>query len=401
MATEENVNPTEGQEQENDYRETLPVRNPDSGQVEAVSKLVTKDRREVHTVQPLAKNRPAFYPFRSSNAVAAFIRGFKSQKDNPIQFQFLKVPVLSVGKIVTSLGKLVSNPKSEEGWETYNKYVVNTAELEQVKYDKVEIPRAELQELGIDFDALPQRTQRSLMLGLPTRELFPATVQLSNHGTTTGLFNLSFYRDHNDELKFRLDTPLVQPEYEREEYASEITPDNKALLMCLAAIHHRTAAQFFGVRANALTALTGTVAVGAEAALTDNWTVETSAYWNPIRTERLTTQVGAVQLGVRHWFYEDFVGHFLGLHASWVDYRIGNRRRTYDGRAYCIGISYGYAWILSKRWNLVVEAGAGLYRTRDTRRDPVTSDWGDRYIRHARRWTLAPSKLEVSFNYLF
>ena len=401
MATEENVNPTEGQEQENDYRETLLVRNPDSGQVEAVSKLVTKDRREVHTVQPLAKNRPAFYPFRSSNAVAAFIRGFKSQKDNPIQFQFLKVPVLSVGKIVTSLGKLVSNPKSEEGWETYNKYVVNTAELEQVKYDKVEIPRAELQELGIDFDALPQRTQRSLMLGLPTRELFPATVQLSNHGTTTGLFNLSFYRDHNDELKFRLDTPLVQPEYEREEYASEITPDNKALLMCLAAIHHRTAAQFFGVRANALTALTGTVAVGAEAALTDNWTVETSAYWNPIRTERLTTQVGAVQLGVRHWFYEDFVGHFLGLHASWVDYRIGNRRRTYDGRAYCIGISYGYAWILSKRWNLVVEAGAGLYRTRDTRRDPVTSDWGDRYIRHARRWTLAPSKLEVSFNYLF
>ena len=208
-------------------------------------------------------------------------------------FIYLKVPVFSVGKIVTSLGKLVSNPKSEEGWETYNKYVVNTAELEQVKYDKVEIPRAELQELGIDFDALPQRTQRSLMLGLPTKDLFPATVQLSDHGTTTGLFNLSFYRDHNDELKFRLDTPLVQPEYEREEYASEITPDDKVLLMCLAAIHHRTAAQFFGVRANTLAALTGTVAVGAEAALTDNWTVETSAYWNPIRTKRITTQVGA------------------------------------------------------------------------------------------------------------
>lgn len=31
-------------------------------------------------------------------------------------------------------------------------------------------------------------------------------------------------------MKFRLDTPLVQPEYEREEYASEITPDDKALL---------------------------------------------------------------------------------------------------------------------------------------------------------------------------
>ncbi len=142
----------------------------------------------------------------------------------------LKVPVLSVGKIVTSLGKLVSNPKSEEGWETYNKYVVNTAELEQVKYDKVEIPRAELQELGIDFDALPQRTQRSLMLGLPDQRAVSCDGPAFDHGTTTGLFNRSFYRDHNDELKFRLDTPLVQPEYEREEYASEITPDDKALL---------------------------------------------------------------------------------------------------------------------------------------------------------------------------
>ena len=58
MATEENVNPTEGQEQENDYRETLLVRNPDSGQVEAVSKLVTKgDRREVHTMQDRKSTR--------------------------------------------------------------------------------------------------------------------------------------------------------------------------------------------------------------------------------------------------------------------------------------------------------------------------------------------------------
>ena len=67
-------------------------------------------------------------PWRLSSEVS-------NQKDNPIQFQFLKVPVLSVGKIVTSLGKLVSNPKSEEGWETYNKYVehgrTGTGEIRQ------------------------------------------------------------------------------------------------------------------------------------------------------------------------------------------------------------------------------------------------------------------------------
>ena len=231
MATEENVNPTEGQEQENDYRETLLVRNPDSGQVEAVSKLVTKgDRREVHTVQPLAKNRPAFYSFRSSNAVAAFIRGFKSQKDNPIQFQFLKVPVLSVGKIVTSLGKLVSNPKSEEGWETYNKYVVNTAELEQVKYDKVEIPRAELQELGIDFDALTPQTREAMRMGLPVEELVPVTAEVMPGIKVSGMFSPRFYRDHNNELKVTLDAPLAVPEYEHEEYKMMFSTQEKAAL---------------------------------------------------------------------------------------------------------------------------------------------------------------------------
>ena len=301
MATEENVNPTEGQEQENDYRETLLVRNPDSGQVEAVSKLVTKgDRREVHTVQPLVKNRPAFYSFRSSNAVAAFIRGFKSQKDNPIQFQFLKVPVLSVGKIVTSLGKLVSNPKSEEGWETYNKYVVNTAELEQVKYDKVEIPRAELQELGIDFDALPQRTQRSLMLGLPTRELFPATVQLSNHGTTTGLFNLSFYRDHNDELKFRLG------DHARQQGTSDVprshTPPYRRT------VFRRQGKRLDGADGHGRRGCRG----GADGQLDRRnlRLLESDPHEAHYDAGR------GLQLGVRHWFYENFVGHFLVLHAS-------------------------------------------------------------------------------------
>ena len=77
------------------------------------------------------------------------------------------------------------------------------------------------------------------------------------------------------------------------------------------------------------------------------------------------------------------------------------RTRRYDGNAYGVGLSYGYAWMLSKRWNVAVEAGIGLFHTRDTRRDPTVSDWEDEYIYHTRRWTLLPSRLEVSFSYLF
>ena len=41
------------------------------------------------------------------------------------------------------------------------------------------------------------------------------------------------------------------------------------------------------------------------------------------------------------------------------------------------------------------------FHTEDTRHDPTVSDWEDEYIYRYRRWTLAPTKLEVSFSYIF
>ena len=139
----------------------------------------------------------------------------------------------------------------------------------------------------------------------------------------------------------------------------------------------RAAAQIFAVRANALAACSATLNVGAEAALTDNWSLELSGYWNPVQTASLSMNFHAVQLGGRYWFYESFVGHFLGQHLTYVGYDLGSRTKRYKGHACGLGVSYGYAWMLSKRWNVAVEAGAGLYRTKDTRRDPTVGDWDD------------------------
>ena len=76
----------------------------------------------------------------------------------------------------------------------------------------------------------------------------------------------------------------------------------------------RAAAQIFAVRANALAVCSATLNVGAEAALTDNWSLELSGYWNPVQTASLSMNFHAVQLGGRYWFYESFVGHFIGQH---------------------------------------------------------------------------------------
>lgn len=173
------------------------------------------------------------------------------------------------------------------------------------------------------------------------------------------------------------------------------------VLVTLWGTPHKAAAQFFAVRADALAALTGTLHLGAEASVADRWTIEASGYWNPIRTSDFSMNFGAMQIGPRYWFYESFVGHFIGAQLSWIDYDLGRRTRHYDGNAYGFSVSYGYAWMLSKRWNVALEAGVGLFHTRDTQRDPTVSDWEDEYIYRTRRWTLLPSRLEVSFSYLF
>ena len=146
------------------------------------------------------------------------------------------------------------------------------------------------------------------------------------------------------------------------------------------------AAQIFAVRADALAALTGTLHLGTEVSVADKWSVEASGYWNPVKSSSLSMNFHAVQIGGQ---------------LSYVGYDLGSRTSRYNGRAYGIGISYGYAWMLSKRWFVTLEAGLGVYYTKDTRRDPTVGDWDDEYIYHYRRWTLAPSRLEVSFSYLF
>lgn len=171
-------------------------------------------------------------------------------------------------------------------------------------------------------------------------------------------------------------------------------------LLALAVPRHATA-QFFGVHVNALAAATGTLDVGLEAAVADRWSLNLTAYWNPIDTRTYSTRLLGVQLGARRWFYEAYVGHFVSGQLTYAAYTLGGRRDTYKGTLSGVGLSYGYTWMLSKRWNLTLEAGFGLYYMRDTRRPRTLPDFDPYTIRHYKRWAVGPSRAECSFTYLF
>lgn len=172
--------------------------------------------------------------------------------------------------------------------------------------------------------------------------------------------------------------------------------------LCLLALcPQRASAQYYGVGVNLPMLLTGTLNASFEAAFAPHWSVDIPLMWNPVKSEKVQMRLLAVQPGVRYWFFEEYVGHFVGTHIGVARYDIGGCRFHRRGWLTGLGVSYGYSWLLSTRWNLSVEAGLGLYYMRDTRRDHRVPDDRDEYICHERRLVLAPSKLGVSFTYLF
>lgn len=80
-----------------------------------------------------------------------------------------------------------------------------------------------------------------------------------------------------------------------------------------------------------------------------------------------------VQPEYRYWFCESFNGHFLGVHAHGAQFNVGNidipvgrldtfENRRYEGYLFGGGLSWGYQWVVSPRWNFEVNLGGGYAR---------------------------------------
>jgi hypothetical protein len=94
-------------------------------------------------------------------------------------------------------------------------------------------------------------------------------------------------------------------------------------------------------------------------------------FWN--RSENKSTKHWLMQPELRYWFCESFNGHFLGVHGHGAQFNVGNldipvgrldtfKNRRYEGYLLGGGISWGYQWVMSPRWNFEVNLGGGYAR---------------------------------------
>lgn len=152
------------------------------------------------------------------------------------------------------------------------------------------------------------------------------------------------------------------------------------ILSILISVSGSVFGQNVAVKTNLLDDAILDINVGMEVGLAPKWTLDVPVSfngWNMSHDRRW--KHWAVQPGARYWFCDRFAGHFVGAHVHGGQYNIGgfdgkinllgtDFRKLKDTRfqgwfAGC-GVSYGYAWILGRHWNIEGEIGLGYSYTR-------------------------------------
>ncbi len=166
-------------------------------------------------------------------------------------------------------------------------------------------------------------------------------------------------------------------------------------------------AQQVGVKTNALMWACATPNLGCEIVVGENYSLDLSAFghYNPYG---INSKVIAFQPELRYWFNgRPMTREYIGVSAMVVNYdmKINNRavggKYVYDGNAASLGITGGYAFVLSKSWRFELCGGFSLlvfkqkqyYETDDYYVDPNIPA-------NSTGYKLFPAKLGVSFTYI-
>lgn len=144
-------------------------------------------------------------------------------------------------------------------------------------------------------------------------------------------------------------------------------------------------AQDVALKTNLLYWATTTPNIGLEIGLGRQTSLELSGGYNPWTLNKDTNMKIKHWMAIpefRYWLCERFNGHFFGIHTGYAFYNISGVRlpfhsasmkdHRYQGWATGVGVSYGYSWIIGKRWNIEATLGLGYIYTNYDRYDCAT-----------------------------
>lgn len=157
-------------------------------------------------------------------------------------------------------------------------------------------------------------------------------------------------------------------------------------------------AQFYSVQTNVVQWGMGTLNAEGSMALSRNWTLNVRLSCNPwTLKDNKKIKHWLVEPGARYWLWQSYVGRFVGIYGIGARYNMGWKKNRYDGRAFGVGASYGYTWLLGRRWNLEAEAGIGAVVARHSKYE---CNYCGEYLSQG-TYLLPVPKLALNLVYLF
>lgn len=128
-------------------------------------------------------------------------------------------------------------------------------------------------------------------------------------------------------------------------------------------------AQDIAVKSNLLYGFAAvTINAGMEIGLGQQWSLDLPINFNPWKiNEKTRLRHWGIQPEIRYWFNEKFERTFIGFHAHYADFNVGNwsffsqnmQDNRYQGHLYGAGFSIGHVWKLKERWLLETSLGLG------------------------------------------
>ena len=174
-----------------------------------------------------------------------------------------------------------------------------------------------------------------------------------------------------------------------------------ACIFLFAVSSHDVKAQQVGVKTNALMWTAMTPNVGCEVVVGEHSSIDLSVFGH-YRPYGLNSKILAFQPEYRYWFNgRPMVREYIGASAMVVNYDMNIRNYVYNGNAFSVGLTGGYAFLLSSRWRLDLSCGFGLLFFFQKQYYETDDYYVDKNIPYnSNGYKLFPSKLGVSFTYI-
>ena len=116
--------------------------------------------------------------------------------------------------------------------------------------------------------------------------------------------------------------------------------------------------------------------------------------------QRLTLDISAAAnpFSLRYWFNRPMARHFMGISLLGGLYNVKFKEHLYEGDIWAAGLTYGYAFVLSRHWNMEATLGIGMAKLRafdyrEGEEKPATPNLS--------KWSPVPIRLGLSFSYIF